>query len=206
MSQVVTELTTLADQHSLPRPADQSRHAMPPLVDPLAETLMEGSELRGKKSTLGAVAAQAAAPIPRRPRRVARILGAAVLIVLGFGLLLRKGLPLGASLLDRLRHRAPVVALAPAPVPAPPLRGPQALPPAVTPKPADPPVTEPAPPVSPTASLPKPAAAPKPGTSKPTASSKYGASKPKWLKIVSYKRIRGELHRFITYKLARGKR
>jgi serine/threonine-protein kinase len=225
MSDVVAELTALADQHPLARPADQSRHAMPPLVDPLAPTLMEGNEPDGKKSTLGAFASQAAAPTPRRSRRRgAFILGAALLVALGAGLLLRKGLPIGASPLSRLRQKAPVVAQGTAPVPATPPLVPQGSPPVAAPKPAAapvaepavppaagpaaPPVTEPAPPVSPTTSVPKQADSPKPGPSKPkpAAPPKSSASKPKLVKVVTYKRVGHTIYRYTTYKLVRNKK
>ncbi len=228
MPDVVAKLTTLADQYSLPRPADQSRHAMPPLVDPLAETLMEGNERGGKKSTLGASASQAAAPTARRSRRrIALFLGVMFLAVPGAGLLLRQGLPLGASLLNRLQQKISAVTQTPEASDAPPVTpppGPQGSPPQAAPKPAAPPLAGPetpnvaettpapnkesAPPVSPTTSLPKSAAAPQPSTlkPKPAASTKTSAPKRKLLRFITYKRLRGKLYKIISYKWARSKK
>ena len=225
MPDVVAKLTALADQYSLPRPADQSRHAMPPLVDPMAETLMEGNERGGKKSTLGASASQAAVPTARRPRRrIALFLGAMLLSAMGGGLLLRQGLPMGESLLNGLRQKISSLMPATDSPPATPPPGPQVSPPPAAPKPAaapvagpetpnvaettPPPSKEPALPVSPTTSLPKSAAAPQPSPikPKPAASTKPSAPKRKLLRFITYKRLRGKLYKVISYKWARGKK
>jgi len=175
MADVVTELTVLAGRHPLARPADASRHAMPPPVDPLAST-----QVAAKKSTLEASASQAAARPPRRSRRlVALILGGGLLVAVGMALPKAKELPLRAVFLSRLRQLVQLVTPAkdpqPAPSPLAPAEEPKTAPPLKPPEPpsaAAPeltatPAAVPAAPAGPSSSQSKPAAPPKAPAAKP---------------------------------------
>lgn len=180
MAEVLAELTGLAGQHPLARPADVSRHAMPPLVNPLAST-----QLAAKKSTLENSASQAAARPPRRSRRlIALLLGGALLVAAGVAMLKVTGLPLPTMLRNRLYQAVRLVAPVQDPQPAAPQPASPAAEPQTTappPKPPEPPSApaaapvavaaagptsssqpKPAPPLKPAAPKPKPTAAPKP--------------------------------------------
>ena len=188
MADVVAELTALSGRHPLARPADVSRHAMPPPVNPLAST-----QVAAKKSTLEASASQAAARPPRPPRRsrrlVALILGWGMLVAVGIAVLKVNELSLPASLLTRLRQAARLVAPAkePQPAPSPPAAAAEATPapppeqPPTAADPPTPPVAAPTPPAGPSSSQPSPGAPPKPiaAKPKPTAPPKPIAAKPK---------------------------